>query len=601
MNTLKPLGVSAQTLTPTLQKLSTELKTAQVELKGLEADVGALMVQVGKKEAWLRAKALPAGQEQALYALVKDVAPESAADLRASWEENRRLASVVQSFKSVCNMLSAAGQRADERVLPAAASFQLASRLQMLDDVDTVARGLKAAGVCEAASKFPLAQLTLVRENLTEQINALGKVAPKGPAKLLRAEDVATPAQAGAVIGRLLGDAELGEALAKAADKAADKAGYTRDLGSFALLLDQAGTAPDYSMTRMGWHYPRSRTAYRARQFDPMVTYLSEARLEATLAAGQNVAKAVVKAAEPGAILGEGLIGRFLNEIGVHPKISANWKPSLDGIRKAVEREAVLPLRALNETIQDMADQHGHYDQFRAAVEGVTRSVVEGNYREWRSAHPTSQKQLAVLSPAQQEAWKTADVSASIHAPHGGWLTTREEDDIDLLWLTKIGGPSHGFDYGGHCLMPLLTNARTRAVVVEDEKWPENPAARAYLRLMSTSDGKPVLYLEPLQRDFPHRDAFTQRDLDVHFLAALVDHAAQKAKALGVPLSIDARLDGIAEHLGLDFKVEQRPRFVIAPSAGVVEASDTMTRKHDWVQTREEVITPHAPRLLIRP
>ena len=47
----------------------------------------------------------------------------------------------------------------------------------------------------------------------------------------------------------------------------------------------------------------------------------------------------------------------------------------------------------------------------------------------------------------------------------GGHLKTREEDGIDLLWVTKIGGPSHGFDYGPHCLLPLLANGRTKAIL----------------------------------------------------------------------------------------------------------------------------------------
>ena len=43
-----------------------------------------------------------------------------------------------------------------------------------------------------------------------------------------------------------------------------------------------------------------------------------------------------------------------------------------------------------------------------------------------------------------------------------------------------------------------------------------------------------------------------------------------------------------------------RESLIIAPSAGVVEASDSLTEKHDWVQMDEERTAPLA-RLLFFP
>ena len=42
--------------------------------------------------------------------------------------------------------------------------------------------------------------------------------------------------------------------------------------------------------------------------------------------------------------------------------------------------------------------------------------------------------------------------------------------ELGLFWATKIGGPSHGFDFEGQCLLPLLANARHKVVLVTDAK-----------------------------------------------------------------------------------------------------------------------------------
>merc|ERR1719433_63417 len=89
---------------------------------------------------------------------------------------------------------------------------------------------------------------------------------------------------------------------------------------------------------------------------------------------------------------------------------------------------------------------------------------------------------------------------------HGGGLRTHEDGagELGLFWATKIGGPSHGFDFEGQCLLPLLANARHKVVLVSDPDWPHHPAGRAHLRLLWTNEKepKPVLWNEGLHCDF---------------------------------------------------------------------------------------------------
>lgn len=608
MKSLGGIGVNSGQLQPALRGLGQALEASEAQVQKLEAKAGALVQKDdGLAMKWRSATMARRNREQAMLSLIESVDVESASELKESFVETRRLSSVVTSFRSLCRQLDAANDRGEDSMLgKLAGNHQMDARVQMLEDINAVSRGIKAAGLCEAASKFPLAQLASLKEQVRTQVARLEQAELPPVSPLLKASQVATLKQAAHAIGEMLGQPEIGAALLEAGARAGDNKAFERDLGSFAMMLDQAGSAPDYSMTRMGWHYGYSRADYRARAHtqEPFIMYLAEQRLEATQDLAQGALQSVIDAKDPGSALQSELTKRFLAEIGVHSQKAADWKPSSQGIHKLLAHEALLPLRALNETVQDMSTPRRHPGQAKAfdkAVTDVTRSMVEGNYKEWRTTNEASTRQLRPLHAGQRKAWLGTETHKSIDAPHGGKLTTREEDDVDLLWLTKIGGPSHGFDFGGHCLMPLLCNARTRAVVVEDTQWPDNPAARAYLRLLEDKEGKPVLYLEPLQRDFPHRDAFKQGDLDAFFIAALVDHAADKARQMGVPLSIDARWGSITDFLELQTKPTPRPEMVLAASGGVIEASDTMTTLHDWVQTKDEVIRPHDPRIAYVP
>lgn len=84
-------------------------------------------------------------------------------------------------------------------------------------------------------------------------------------------------------------------------------------------------------------------------------------------------------------------------------------------------------------------------------------------------------------------------------------------------------------------------------------------------------------------------------------MEAALRHLVEKADRMGVAASVDPRLGPflaeIVDENGGACKErrnvkEVRNRLVLRPSNGVVEASDYLSRKHDWVQTEEEITEP---------
>jgi hypothetical protein len=153
----------------------------------------------------------------------------------------------------------------------------------------------------------------------------------------------------------------------------------------------------------------------------------------------------------------------------------------------------------------------------REALGYVTRAVLEGRYPDAIFEHPAAAAQLAGLTPQQVALWKETSETTVIKG-----LVAKDEGGLEVFWSTKashvgdpgrilcrgvetaegppniplaftqwatlllcslekltawsgrlllvlnalqIGGPSHGFDYEGQCLMPLVSNARHK---VED-------------------------------------------------------------------------------------------------------------------------------------
>lgn len=603
----------------TLDRVGAQLdvKKAEVERKIGEAwDLMAQAPASPAKQVWLDAIAKKAGVDKAFYSLLEQVEPVKAYELRIAGEEQKRLGAVVTSFTSLCRNLRALNEGpAEEAINPVLAKDQYELRSSLLADVDAIRKALRAAGdKVKEVGVFPIRQLGLIEakaevdaQGILEARDRRLAALPNG-AVVLPAQ-VATVDDAARALGKTLGDADLTAQLVKAAEKvpAAERAAFTRNLGALAMMADVATTALDYSSIGYGWGKPDSRLAYRSRQYDEWLLYASESRLDATHSRMLDLARDVARAAEPEKVLDRGLVSAFLTEIGVPAGVAQGWKVTSGGVAQALAHEALLPLRALNETIDDVAlerkDAKPYAKELRRVVTDVTRHILEGDYREWRYTSPQSTKQLAPLTDAQRAGWRS-NLSLEGEGVGGVKLKTREEDGPELLWVTKIGGPSHGFDYGPHCLLPLLANGRTKAILVEDPRWPHNAAARCYLRVLQGDDGKAMLYLEPMQRDFPHRARFDKPGVERKESAAVrflqVQHALAKAAELGLPLSVSASDDAILDALGVAHQRDKR-KLVIEGSAGVFEASDTMFRGHDFPQTQRLVTEPQDLRVLVQP
>lgn len=184
---------------------------------------------------------------------------------------------------------------------------------------------------------------------------------------------------------------------------------------------------------------------------------------------------------------------------------------------------------------------------------------------------------------------------------HAGGLKTHEdaEGELGFFWSTKIGGPSHGFDYEGQCILPLLANARNKVLLISDSAW-SYPIGRAHLRMLWTASEagvapEPRLWLEAINSDFDARDAGV---VDMARLTqAAFAHAVEKAEAMGVALSVHPSMIQELAAASSDRRIQGSVQYVcerlaLRPSNGVCEASDFLSDKHDWVQLQEEVTEP---------
>lgn len=498
-------------------------------------------------DAWRRALAEPFDQTTALYTLLEEVHPWSVHGLKLAEAEYSRQAAVVHSLDALFARLSLG--ISGGKITPENARGRHDQRVTMLKSIDRLKTAVAAAGPA-IADQFPRAQLKAIESRLNADLARLTKTAEAG-ANALRSKTWS-------------------------ADPALNTLG--RELS----------VAPDYAKTGKGWFHPSSRRDYRERAHDPFTRFLSAARQTAS----EERFRADLEKVAGGKLEADRvLVETFLREIGLTPAETKGWKPTAQAIRLALDHELFLPLRALVETRETMnKGDESLSPAIEKAVKNIVRHVVEGDYRSWRLESSIAKKQLSGLNAARLEAWK----HRAHHETQYGRvkLETQEEDGLGLFWVTKIGGPSHGFDYGGECLLPLLSNARTKAILVDDPRWPHNAAARAYLRLLHREDQTPVLYLEPLQRDFPHREKFGDDPaIDDAFYAAIMEHAAAKAAEMNLPLSIAPEYAPIADRLKLKTAPAEE-RLLLRASNGVYEASDTLSGKHDWPQQKDELTEP---------
>ncbi len=435
---------------------------------------------------------------------------------------------------------------------------------------------------------------------------ALPERAPRAadlfPVALVRA-DVATVPRAAAALSALLSRPELADRIARLpASDALD-----RTLGSLVLIADSALTMLDYAKLGTGWDgfglrgssYPETHDGYRRRAYRPDFDRRSQPRREQSKVELGDAIAAALQKPDPVAALEETMVAELIAQLGIPPQVSAGWKPNAAAVSKALDDDLFIPLRALADATLCL-DHRGHVpmkgfsgrqldEMSHRVVEVITQHVVEGDFEEWRFTNEASRRQLECLSPEQLEAYRRP-LSVERISRSGRKLTTRDEQGAGLMWVTKIGGPSHGFDMLSQCLLPLLANGRNGAIVVDEEGWPS--AARSVIRLLPTPQGRPMLYLEMLQADFPHdlpgRSTVSRAELR----AAIVEHAVEKARALGVPLVIapsqTERSELFAQLLGV--KAERRAvELVLHPSAGVFEASDSLLGAHHAPQLELEI------------
>jgi hypothetical protein len=274
------------------------------------------------------------------------------------------------------------------------------------------------------------------------------------------------------------------------------------------------------------------------------------------------------------------VIEAFCVEIGA-PELVPN--ATFAGVLAALDGELLLPLRAFSEGLAygSLYTTFGGDTIPHEPIDGVVHELMSatlaGRFSEWRYTNAVGKRQLEGLSAAQIAKWMEA--SSSTH----GDLRVHEDEpgELGLWWATKIGGPSHGFDYEAQCLLPLLCNARHKVVLVSDPAYPHNPAGRAHFRLLwvhGTSPPRAVLWLEGVHTDFSARVSSRK------WLPAVLAHAAMKAYAMGVGLSVEAHLEhelraAVEQHLGgIASEVAQcHDRLVLRPSKGVLEASDYLS------------------------
>ncbi|CAE7340981.1 rabggtb [Symbiodinium natans] len=375
----------------------------------------------------------------------------------------------------------------------------------------------------------------------------------------------------------MLGDADL-------ADRFRSWSVSWKIVRTLKLLAEQAGRCIDYASLGHGFppQHPVDRLSYREGQHSSFCK--SRLRSDKSTEAVRELCK--IRPSE------DAICRQFIREIGCCAETVA---ASLDGVLSALESELLLPLRSLNEGRQWMYQTLSKAPlptlEIDRVVHEITQSVLENKYKFWRYNNPVGERQLEGLSRSQLDLWQEASCGW-VKIP-SGTIKVHEDDDneLGLFWATKIGGPSHGFDVEAQCHLPLLANARSKVILVSDPSYPHHPVGRAHFKLLWTTKNQPLLWLETVNKDF-------RADVDTGlWSAAVLMHAAKKAKAMGVMLFCDpalsAMLTSVASSLDQSAVVVQvQEKIVLRPSNGVTEASDFLTNKHDWLQCEEEVTGP---------
>lgn len=532
----------------------------------------------------------------------------TADEVQVAKEYANNVGQVLQYFRQVEGCVRTLAKEPDEDVTTLkGANTEYGFRKGIVAEIGLLKKAIESAGPCAAVSRMPVEMLNQLETNLTKDVegmealhgNQLRQPASRSsfqPGASYRPREYKTPSadqlpetkmptadglKKVDVLAKSLADSlkwpEV-EAKVQVLKGARDVKSTKMKtlLKAVALLADEAVHAPDYS--------GHSRTnilhkqIYRARKHgEASSNRQTESRGE--LRAGLSKALA---SEDPVKALEKFLVSGFLKEIGVSQRETAHWKPTGEAVSKALFGETFVPLRAFNERIERSMMGRAEGREAKALVLDMTQSVVEGNYHEWRMTHPASAEQLAVLSEAQNTAWSAnCSIESKIPGTDVKLKTTEaHQEGFELMWATKVGAKSHGFDTMTQCALSLVTNARNTCVMVKDPRWP-GFSGRAYLRLFSRPEtGKPVLFLESMSL------CALYPDKDQAIREAVIKHGVAKAKELGVELSISGSCTDLIKDLDLPGQFEDA-RYRLGPSAMVEAAS--VFGIHDWVQKKPEI------------
>jgi len=383
------------------------------------------------------------------------------------------------------------------------------------------------------------------------------------------------------------------------AERALDAVPIEHGRALLALAEQSVHRGIDYATVGLGWSHPQTRLAYRQAGGGSFSLPASRQRQERSRGALARIVEILAEAGrgDPAERCVSLLVAAFCEEIGAPGAAGAATFPA---VAAALEGELLLPLRALQEGVESMTrtflGAHVPREPIQDCVNELTSHVLDGTFSSWRYENPVGRRQLEGLSVAQIAKWREPS------ATRQGKLLVHEDaaGELGFFWATKIGGPSHGFDFEAQCLLPLLCNARHKVILVTArEEFPHNPCGRCHFRLLWQADSQPpkaVLWLESVHLDFGAGGRVPPCE------TAVLKHAVAKADAMGLPLSVDTYLGyELAEVVGNRGTVrEVEDRLVLRPSNGVMEASDYLSNEHDWVQTEEE-ITQSLPRILYEP
>eukprot|EP00746_Dinoflagellata_sp_MGD_P009856 gnl/MRDRNA2_/MRDRNA2_120156_c0_seq1.p1 gnl/MRDRNA2_/MRDRNA2_120156_c0~~gnl/MRDRNA2_/MRDRNA2_120156_c0_seq1.p1 ORF type:complete len:561 (+),score=90.32 gnl/MRDRNA2_/MRDRNA2_120156_c0_seq1:56-1738(+) len=386
---------------------------------------------------------------------------------------------------------------------------------------------------------------------------------------------------------------------------------------AFRLLVEQATQSIDYKSMEMSYDHPSTRMDYRTKDH---VSFQHPSSISRNKQSKQTlIACAKACAKSPMMDLKTQVVKHFVREIGTAVAIN---DATFEGVSACLEAELLLPLRAINECQENMTRTSRMIKispaKIKACVEAITKHCVKGDLHKWRYTNPLGARQLEGLNEKQLAKWMEP---TRTQLPSGVVIHEDKEGDLGLFWATKIAGIG-AFDVEGQCALALVANARNKVILVSDPKWPHYPCARAIFRMIWTPLGKqksydessmqlgelggksqithftsysPVLFVEPL-----FKDTTTMKSLDTSmYNLAVMAHAVAKADAMRVRLAVDPELyetvtEVVKSRRGDPIKQmsTSSEKIALRPSNGVVEFSEAITERHDWVQLDEELLGP---------